>query len=110
MNVVERIQQFNKHLLPQEVEMKYALISANPFSFFRGTCHLYYEDLQKSNDLVYSPKVWICGTRDDVPDAGLLALRPCVAGAVCGSRGAAGRGRHRSSSRSRTAAGCDRKG
>lgn len=39
--------------------MKYQLMAENAFRFFRGTCHLFYEDLK--NALPASPTGWICG-------------------------------------------------
>ena len=41
--------------------MKYELMAGNPFRFFRGTCHLFYEDLSKTDSLPASPTGWICG-------------------------------------------------
>ena len=41
--------------------MKYELMAGNAFSFFRGTCHLFYEDLRRSDSLPVSPAAWICG-------------------------------------------------
>lgn len=57
----ERIILFNKDLLPDMVQVKYRLMSANAFRFFRGTCHLFYEDLDKAGGLPASPVTWICG-------------------------------------------------
>lgn len=36
-------------------------MAENPFRFFRGTCHLFYEDLCKSNALPAYPLSWISG-------------------------------------------------
>ena len=36
-------------------------MAENPFRFFRGTCHLFYEDLHGSNALPAYPLSWICG-------------------------------------------------
>lgn len=41
--------------------MKYQMMAENPFRFLRGTCHLFYEDLQKSDALPLYPLSWICG-------------------------------------------------
>ena len=41
--------------------MKYELMAGNPFRFFRGTCHLFYEDLSKADSLPASPDAWVCG-------------------------------------------------
>ncbi len=43
------------------VQLKYKLMSENEFRFFRGTCHLFYEDLNKVKDFPVSPPTWICG-------------------------------------------------
>jgi uncharacterized protein (DUF2252 family) len=59
--ISERIKKFNKKLLSKEVSFKYKLMAENPFEFFRGTCHLFYEDLSKYDDLPYSPINWISG-------------------------------------------------
>lgn len=36
-------------------------MAENPFRFYRGACHLFYEDLSKSNALPGYPLCWICG-------------------------------------------------
>src|SRR4030095_9941981 len=58
--VAQRIKQFNAHRLPDKVQLKYKLLATDPFRFFRGTCHLFYEDLAKVS-LPASPNVWMCG-------------------------------------------------
>ncbi|HEV8286168.1 MAG TPA: DUF2252 family protein [Chitinophagaceae bacterium] len=60
-NVEERIKQFNHSYSEDSLKIKYQRMSENAFSFFRGTCHLFYEDLAKENNLAHSPQVWICG-------------------------------------------------
>jgi uncharacterized protein (DUF2252 family) len=60
-NLSERLLKFNKGLLPEMVQLKYKLMSENAFRFFRGTCHLFYEDLSKTRDFPVSPSSWICG-------------------------------------------------
>jgi uncharacterized protein (DUF2252 family) len=55
-----RIAQFNKPLLADKVAIKYELMDQSIYSFFRGTCHLFYENLSKEK-LPFSPAVWICG-------------------------------------------------
>ena len=59
--IEERIKEFNKSFLKDSVEIKYTRIAENEFRFFRGTCHLFYEDLSKNKDLPLSPVSWICG-------------------------------------------------
>src|SRR5580692_1147484 len=36
-------------------------MAENPFRFYRGTCHLFYEDLFHNNALPAYPLSWICG-------------------------------------------------
>src|SRR5579871_154393 len=57
----QRILDFNEGRLPEMLQKKYAIMATNAFSFYRGTCHLFYEDLNKVKDFPDSPPAWICG-------------------------------------------------
>src|ERR1700761_1258639 len=57
----QRLEQFNQGLLPEMVQLKYEAMAENAFRFFRGTCHLFYEDLAAAEPLPLSPLAWICG-------------------------------------------------
>jgi uncharacterized protein (DUF2252 family) len=59
--IPERIKEFNKSKLPDFTALKYELMAENPFRFFRGTCHLFYEDLSQAPALPASPASWVCG-------------------------------------------------
>lgn len=59
--LAERLQKFNEPLLPDKVKRKYDAMAENAFRFFRGTCHLFYEDLAAAAPLPLSPLAWICG-------------------------------------------------
>uniref|UniRef100_B8HPY2 DUF2252 domain-containing protein n=1 Tax=Cyanothece sp. (strain PCC 7425 / ATCC 29141) TaxID=395961 RepID=B8HPY2_CYAP4 len=59
--LLQRILQFNSDRDLLLVKRKYERMSADPFTFFRGTCHLFYADLAKSGLLREAPAVWICG-------------------------------------------------
>jgi uncharacterized protein (DUF2252 family) len=59
--LIERIQLFNAGLLPDMVNLKYEAMAENVFRFYRGTCHIFYEDLSNFEALPLSPIVWICG-------------------------------------------------
>lgn len=59
--IPERIKAFNHSRLPDYTALKYQLMAENPFRFFRGTCHLFYEDLQTASGLPASPTGWVCG-------------------------------------------------
>jgi uncharacterized protein (DUF2252 family) len=60
-NVSERIKEFNKDLLPNMVQLKYQAMSENAFRFYRGTCHLFYQDLALANAMPPAPSTWVCG-------------------------------------------------
>lgn len=60
-NVYERIQAFNKDRDPQLLELKYKLLSEDPFRFFRGTDHLFYEDLASGQNWEDKSRIWISG-------------------------------------------------
>jgi len=60
-SIPQRIKDFNSDRLPDYVAIKYQMMAENAFRFLRGTCHLFYEDLQASDALPQSPSSWICG-------------------------------------------------
>ena len=59
--IPERIKDFNNSRLQKYTAMKYELMAGNAFRFFRGTCHLFYEDLSRRDSLPGSPATWISG-------------------------------------------------
>ena len=60
-NLIKRIHKYNKSRSPELVRFKYEALAESPFRFFRGTCHLFYEDMPKKSFLLNSPHSWICG-------------------------------------------------
>ncbi|XZF64874.1 MAG: DUF2252 domain-containing protein [Gloeotrichia echinulata DVL01] len=60
-NIVDRIQKFNQGRNPEILKLKYKAMRHDIFSFYRGTCHLFYEDFPKKSSLNAAPPVWICG-------------------------------------------------
>jgi uncharacterized protein (DUF2252 family) len=60
-NVWESIQTFNRQREPKLVAQKYLKMRQNAFAFFRGTCHLFYQDLPPESSFNLAPSVWICG-------------------------------------------------
>ena len=60
-SIPERIKTFNSDRLPEYVALKYQQMAENTFRFFRGTCHLYYEDLGGTKSLPAYPVSWVCG-------------------------------------------------
>ena len=61
LTVYERITRFNAGRDPELLPLKYRAIADNPFSFLRGTCHLFYEDFPRGGVLDQAPATWICG-------------------------------------------------
>jgi uncharacterized protein (DUF2252 family) len=59
--LADRIKTFNAPLLQDMVQLKYAAMADNAFRFYRGTCHLFYEDLSTITSIPLSPLAWICG-------------------------------------------------
>jgi uncharacterized protein (DUF2252 family) len=57
----DRINAFNKGVPLFLLKVKYKRMSENAFRFFRGSCHLFYEDLGKRNSFPESPGCWITG-------------------------------------------------
>lgn len=55
------IQLFNQQRDPKILAQKYLKMRANAFGFFRGTCHLFYQDLPPGWATNLAPFVWICG-------------------------------------------------
>lgn len=60
-HIPELIQQFNQGRDKELLTLKYQAMRANSFSFFRGTCHLFYQDWPVGGSLDNAPLAWICG-------------------------------------------------
>jgi uncharacterized protein (DUF2252 family) len=94
MSVLERIQRFNQNRDPELVARKYEKMQEDTSAFFRGTCHLFYEDWPTETVLNTAPLTWICGdlhlenfgtykgddrlTYFDINDFDESALAPCT--------------------------------
>jgi uncharacterized protein (DUF2252 family) len=62
-DVVDRLVKFNANWQIAGVRRKFDLMADDPFSFFRGSSHLFYQDLA-ATDLAAihaTPPTWICG-------------------------------------------------
>lgn len=60
-SVTKRIISYNEKRNPLFLQIKYKALTENAFRFFRGTCHLFYEDLIKKIPVKDPTKAWICG-------------------------------------------------
>ena len=56
-----RILRFNEGRDPERLDMKYEAMRQSPFAFFRGTCHLFWEDWPRDSPLNSAPVTWVCG-------------------------------------------------
>ncbi len=57
----ERINEFHHNRQQPTLALKYKLMADNEFTFYRATCHLFYEDLANRAALNQGPLVWVCG-------------------------------------------------
>ena len=61
-DVVARIDQYNEGREPERKALKYERMATDPFVFFRGTAHLFFEDLPPEEEIfAQAPAAWICG-------------------------------------------------
>jgi uncharacterized protein (DUF2252 family) len=58
---IQSIEKYNEGRIPDLLGMKYKLMREDIFNFFRGTAHLFYEDVPKNRSLYNCPTAWICG-------------------------------------------------
>ncbi|MFZ6655780.1 DUF2252 domain-containing protein [Undibacterium sp. TJN19] len=61
LDVIKNIRNFNASRDPQRLAMKYRNMRQDPFTFLRGTCHLFYARLPKNLLLEKAPLAWCCG-------------------------------------------------
>jgi uncharacterized protein (DUF2252 family) len=60
-DVWKSIQAFDRGRDINILPLKYAKLRKSAFAFFRGTCHLFYQDLSLQLTTAPAPIVWICG-------------------------------------------------
>ncbi len=60
-DLFQRIWQYDQSGNLQLLKLKYERMQQNLFSFFRGTCHLFYADWPSDIALNHAPLTWICG-------------------------------------------------
>lgn len=61
IDVVESIRSYNAKRDPERLQRKYLAMRHDPFTFLRGTCHLFYARLPSSKLLPKAPSTWVCG-------------------------------------------------
>ncbi len=61
-NTAERIQSFNQGRPAELLQLKYRKMRGEVFTFFRGSCHLFYQDWPADSfGLDQAPATWACG-------------------------------------------------
>jgi len=60
-SVPERILAANAGRDPERLRIKYKAMARSAFAFFRGTCHLFWEDWRGARTLDRAPLAWACG-------------------------------------------------
>ncbi|MEH2146396.1 DUF2252 domain-containing protein [Nostoc sp.] len=59
-NIIEIIYRFNEGRNPKLLKLKSKAMRSDVFTFYRGTCHLFYEDFPRDLPLNVAPSVWVC--------------------------------------------------
>ncbi len=59
-NIVQRIEDFNSQRPEKLRQSKYEKMKADPFSFFRGSCHLFHADWPVGAEIDRAPQLFIC--------------------------------------------------
>jgi uncharacterized protein (DUF2252 family) len=60
-SIAQKIYDFNKGRNKVFLDIKYKALKESPFRFYRGTCHLFFEDLAKNVPVKDPTKIWVCG-------------------------------------------------
>jgi uncharacterized protein (DUF2252 family) len=58
---VESIVTFNRGRDPERLALKYKAMQVDALAFFRGTCHLFWDDWPAATRLDKAPAAWTCG-------------------------------------------------
>ena len=61
MDVISEIRTFNAGREVERLKLKYQKMRKDPFSFLRGSCHLFYKRLPEFRLFKSAPLVWVCG-------------------------------------------------
>jgi uncharacterized protein (DUF2252 family) len=60
-NIVQHVEQFHSQRPEKLRQSKYEKMKADPFSFFRGSCHLFHADWPMGSEIDRAPQMFICG-------------------------------------------------
>jgi uncharacterized protein (DUF2252 family) len=59
--IAQSILDYNRGRDPEMLRRKFELLRADPYAFYRGTCHLFYESLPRHAALTAAPSLLVCG-------------------------------------------------
>lgn len=59
--IAQAILDYNRGRDPEILRRKFDVLRADPYAFYRGTCHLFYGTLPRHRVLVTAPAVLVCG-------------------------------------------------
>lgn len=60
-NAAQAILDYNRGRDPEMLARKFELLRADPYAFYRGTCHLFYGSLPRHDVLAAAPAPLVCG-------------------------------------------------
>ncbi len=60
-NTPDLVRSFNRGRDAERLALKLRKMRQDPFSFLRGSCHLFYDDWPQESELARGPRTWICG-------------------------------------------------
>jgi uncharacterized protein (DUF2252 family) len=60
-DITARIKAYNKDRIPAILRLKYEFMRENMFRFYRGTGHLFYQEISNDIPIRQCPVTWICG-------------------------------------------------
>jgi uncharacterized protein (DUF2252 family) len=60
-SVAQSILDYNRGRDPERLRRKFELLRADPYAFYRGTCHLFYRSLPRNAVLEGAPALLVCG-------------------------------------------------
>lgn len=59
--IAQSILDYNRGRDPEMLRRKFELLRADPYAFYRGTCHLFYDTLPRHSVLATAPALLVCG-------------------------------------------------
>ena len=60
-DIYQNVMQFNQNRDARFLPSKYKLMASSAFRFFRGSCHLFYQDLAQNQTWQDQTLAWVCG-------------------------------------------------